>query len=75
MLASFGHGALELYSRDDIIGILPEYGTLQTTVWVGTEAEFSDHGHENITINTLQPEVYSLAGIEICGMAQSKFLM
>jgi hypothetical protein len=72
MLASLDPGVLELYSRADIIGILSEYGTPQATVWVGREVEFSDHGQDNIAIRTLRLEVYSLAGIEICGMALSE---
>jgi hypothetical protein len=63
---------LELYSRVDIIGILLEYGTQQAAVWVDKEVEFSDHGQDNIAISTLQPEIYSSAGTEICGMAQSE---
>jgi hypothetical protein len=69
MLASLNPSVLELYSRVDIIGILSEYGTPQVAVWVGREAEFSDHGQDNIVINTLWLEVYSSTGTEICGMA------
>jgi len=36
---------------------------------VGREVNFSAHGQDIITISTLQLEVYSLVGIEICGMA------
>jgi hypothetical protein len=72
MLASLNPGVLELYSRDDIIGVLPEYGTPQEAVWVDREAEFSDHGQDNIAISTLRPEVYSSVGIEILGMAPSE---
>jgi hypothetical protein len=38
-------------------------------VWVDREAEFSDHGQDNIAIGTLWLEVYSSTGTEICGMA------
>jgi len=55
MLSSLNLGVLELYSRDDIIGVLPEYGTPQEAVWVDREAEFSDHGQDNIAISTLRP--------------------
>jgi hypothetical protein len=41
-------------------------------VWVDREVEFSDRGQDNITISTLQPEVYSSVGIEILGMAPSE---
>ena len=72
MLEFLNPSVLELYSRVDIIGILSEYGTPQAAVWVGREAEFSDHGQDNIAINTLRAKVYNLVGTEIHGMAQSK---
>jgi hypothetical protein len=72
MLASLDPGALEIYSRDDIIGILLEYGTPQTTVWVGKEVEISDYGQENMAINIIHLEVYSFVGTEILGMTSSK---
>jgi hypothetical protein len=71
MLASLDPGVLELYSRVDIIGILPEHGTPQEVVWVGREVEFSDHGQDIIAISTLQPQVYILVGTEIHGTKQS----
>jgi hypothetical protein len=60
---------LEIYSRDDIIGILPEHGTSQIAVWIDMEAELSDYGLDNKAISTLRLEVYSS---EILGMAPSK---
>jgi hypothetical protein len=72
MLASLDPGALEIYSRADIIGILLEHGTSQEVVWVGREAEFSDHGQYNIAINTLWPKVYSSVGLKILVMALSE---
>jgi hypothetical protein len=72
MLASLDPGALEIYSRADIIGILLEHGTPQEAVWIGREAEFSDYGQDNMTINILRPEVYSFVGTEILGMRPSE---
>lgn len=72
MIASLDPGVLELYSRVDTIGIVPEYGTPQAAVGVGKEAEFSEHGEDKIAISTLRLEVYSSAGVEICGMALSE---
>jgi hypothetical protein len=53
MLASHDPGALETYSRVDFIGILLEHGIPQAAVWVGREAEFCDHGLDNIAISIL----------------------
>jgi hypothetical protein len=72
MLASLDPGALEIYSRDDIIEILLEHETRQVATWIGREAEFSDYGQDNMTINILRPEVYSFVGTEILGMAPSE---
>jgi hypothetical protein len=72
MLAFLDPGALEIYSRADIIGIFPEHGAPQTTVWIDREAEFSYHGQDNIAINAFRSEVYNLVGIRILGMAPSK---
>jgi hypothetical protein len=44
MLASLDPGALEIYSRTYIIGMLLEHGTPHATEWVGREVEFRDHG-------------------------------
>jgi hypothetical protein len=49
-----------------------EHGTPQTTVWIDREAEFSDYGQDNMTINILRPEVYSFVGTEILGMRPSE---
>jgi hypothetical protein len=49
-----------------------EHGTPQTAVWIDREAEFSDYGQDNMTINILRPEVYSFVGTEILGMRPSE---
>jgi hypothetical protein len=72
MLDSLDPGALEIYSRDDIIEILLEHETLQVAVWIGREAEFSDYGQDNMTISILRQEVYSFVGTEILGMTPSE---
>jgi hypothetical protein len=72
MLASLDFDALEIYSRDDIIEVLLEHGTPQAVVWVGREAEFSDHGKYIIAINVLWPKDHNLVGTEIYGVAPSK---
>jgi hypothetical protein len=43
MLDSLDPGELEVYSRNNIIGMLLEHGTKQETNWVGREVEFSYH--------------------------------
>jgi hypothetical protein len=72
MLASLDFDALEIYSRDDIIEVLLEHGTPQATMWVGREAEFSDHGKYIIVINVLWPKDQNLVGTEIYGVAPSE---
>jgi hypothetical protein len=72
MLASFNPRVLEISSRVDIIEILMEYGTLQETMWIGREAEFSDYGHDNMNINILRLEVYNFVGTEILRMTPSE---
>ena len=54
MLTSLNPSVLDIYSRDEIIGILPKYGTQQEAVWVGKKAEFSNQGHDNIAIGTIR---------------------
>jgi hypothetical protein len=72
VLASLDPGALEIYSRDDIIEILLEHETLQVEMWIGREVEFSDYGQGNMTISILRPKVYNFVGIEILGMTPSE---
>jgi hypothetical protein len=64
MLTSLDPGALEIYSRDDIIGILLEHGTPQVAVWIGREAEFGDYGQD---IMTIRLQHISARGLQFCG--------
>jgi len=72
MLASLDLGALEIYNRADIIWLLWEHGTPQASVWIDREVEFSDYGHDNMTINILRPKVYSFVVTEILDMRPSE---
>jgi hypothetical protein len=72
MLASLDPGELQIYSKDDITRILLEHETLQSTLWIGMEAKFSDYGKDIMIINILQPNLYIFVGTEILGMASSE---
>jgi hypothetical protein len=58
MLASLDPGAIEIYSRADIIVLLREHGTPQAAVWIDREDEFSEYGQDSMNVSILRPEVY-----------------
>jgi hypothetical protein len=49
-----------------------EHGTPQTAVWIDREVEFSDYGHDSMTISILWLGVYSFVGTKIICLRPSK---